>query len=436
MKLTAADSLKKHADKVQFGLFLVLLYLTAFEEPLAYYRRMPVYTAFNVIASAGLLVLLADLVLKIRKKAWSRRDSVLAAAVLVFLLCGAAGYLHFRYQTLKHTAISVFETFRFWLLLYLYSRIFAGFPYEKYKKHILAHVSLISLSLTGLAIADLFLIIWPRQVQRFRLGSIQIFYVHPAYFAAHLVFFLCMLFLLAGSFKAAWIPVPGVVLCLLLTLRFRIFGLVAAALLMAVFFLGFRQKLTWKSGLLLTAGALAIGGRRIWAYFFSPGAMTMARGQLAYNGLRTAVLNLPFGTGPGTFGSRAAQRWYSPLYELYGMSEIHGLERAFPSYACDTFWPMLAAEYGFLGLACYLTLVVFLFLKIRQLWERSAYIYLAAMTMFVYLLLETSGALAFSDEGAVSAALLLGVIFGMCRGNANQTPQVKEMTGAEEEAAA
>ena len=162
----------------------------------------------------------------------------------------------------------------------------------------------------------------------------------------------------------------------------------------------------------------------------------MARGQLTYNGLRTAVSNLPFGTGPGTFGSRAAQRWYSPLYELYGMSEIHGLERAFPSYACDTFWPMLAAEYGFLGFASYLTFVVFLFLKIRELWERSAYIYLAAMTMFVYLLLETSGALAFSDEGAVSAALLLGLIFGMCRENAGQTPQVNERTGAKEEAAA
>jgi|SaaInlStandDraft_1057018.scaffolds.fasta_scaffold02573_5 hypothetical protein len=70
-----------------------------------------------------------------------------------------------------------------------------------------------------------------------------------------------------------------------------------------------------------------------------------------YASIEIFISQFPFGVGPGYFGSAAANMFYSPVYVDLGWSNLRGLgENSSVNYLNDTFWPMIMAQYGFLGL--------------------------------------------------------------------------------------
>jgi hypothetical protein len=75
----------------------------------------------------------------------------------------------------------------------------------------------------------------------------------------------------------------------------------------------------------------------------------------------------PLGSGAGTFASLPSRDFYfSPLYDIYGPSHMHGAARHFSGYLMDTFWPKVLAESGWFGLAVYLAMFCFI------LWRAAA----------------------------------------------------------------
>lgn len=403
----------KFIEKIRLSILTVLLYTLTFEEALEFSALPFLYGFYSLCAMAAVPLFFFDTVRKLIKKSCLTNNYIAVAAGIVYAVSGLIGYSHYHYQSLSNTLISIFDTMRFWLLIFFFYKLFKGFNIEKYASHIVTHVEVISVFMTAAVIADMIFHIWPRQVHRFGLGSIQIFYQHPTNLAVHCLFLLCMLCLLTRFYKRTFFFMPLMLFNLFMTLRLRILGLVAVFIMMVIFFVLFDWKLTWVNGTAMAGGAFLIGGKRFIRYYTSPEALTMARGQFAYNGWKIAVAEFPFGAGNGTFGSRVAQRFYSPLYYKYNMYRTAGMDPIWPAYACDTFWPMIMGETGFLGLAAYLVMVGWLFLKVQRLRARSVWIYLAAMTAVAYEMLETTGALAFSDVTAVSIAFVFGLIFGM-----------------------
>ena len=75
--------------------------------------------------------------------------------------------------------------------------------------------------------------------------------------------------------------------------------------------------------------------------------------------------NFPLGSGYGTFGSLASisNGWYSPLYDLYGVSNIgtNQYQNVLEGHhtLLDTFWPHVLAEMGALGTIFFITLFVY-----------------------------------------------------------------------------
>lgn len=76
--------------------------------------------------------------------------------------------------------------------------------------------------------------------------------------------------------------------------------------------------------------------------------------KLAVSSITLAVENFPLGTGLSTFGSATSVDAYSPLYGELGLSNHYGMTSSDPRFLMDTFWPMLIAEIGFLGVLFYL----------------------------------------------------------------------------------
>ena len=74
--------------------------------------------------------------------------------------------------------------------------------------------------------------------------------------------------------------------------------------------------------------------------------------------LRIANDYFPFGSGSGTYASLPSRDYYfSPLYDIYGLSSMHGAARHFSGYLMDTFWPKILGEGGWFGFVAYLAML-------------------------------------------------------------------------------
>jgi len=76
----------------------------------------------------------------------------------------------------------------------------------------------------------------------------------------------------------------------------------------------------------------------------------------------------PLGAGLGRFGSYMSGAHYSPLYDRYGLVDVHGLRPNDPNAVSDTFWPMVLGELGPVGLA---GVAAFAGLLLQRLWTSA-----------------------------------------------------------------
>ena len=79
-----------------------------------------------------------------------------------------------------------------------------------------------------------------------------------------------------------------------------------------------------------------------------------ARVALYMGAVRIAVDRAPLGVGLGRYASLMSKTHYSPVYEEYGLSSVHGLGSNNPRYVTDTFWPQILGEFGIIGLLAYI----------------------------------------------------------------------------------
>ena len=97
------------------------------------------------------------------------------------------------------------------------------------------------------------------------------------------------------------------------------------------------------------------------AYVASDAVETQARTALHLKCIDVARDYFPWGSGLGTFASQPAYDDYSPLYYLYGLDKVRGLEPfagrgGNHSFLLDTWWPHIVAEFGVFGTLLFLTL--------------------------------------------------------------------------------
>jgi len=106
---------------------------------------------------------------------------------------------------------------------------------------------------------------------------------------------------------------------------------------------------------LLSAGAAAtfLGAgllrERLWVLF---GVDSESARQILYaTGALIARDNFPLGGGFGSFGSEASVVVYSPLYAVYGLSNIFGFSVDRPIFVHDAAWATVLGEAGVFGVA-------------------------------------------------------------------------------------
>lgn len=300
--------------------------------------------------------------------------------------------------------LSALDLFLFLKPILLVLAFFYMANYTKFKVH--SYISFSGAIFLVVAVAfypvNLVFELYPAFDYRLGMGSYSFIFANPGEFLNVLI----VLAVAVYTFPRVWArrTVVGAALFLMATtLRFKGFVMIGFIVLVVAIFKFSRSNKKLYGGTtlieikkmfpvsrLVIVGLVSLipGWFQFQTYFL--GEMT-PRLFLVIKGFSLAVENFPVGVGAGTFGSAVSKMYYSPIYFDLGFENRYGLSSDETNFLSDNYWPMVVAQYGFVGLC--LTLLVYAAL-VRCLLRRfdcSGYSTCGFIIMATSLLLSTLG---------------------------------------------
>lgn len=239
---------------------------------------------------------------------------------------------------------------------------------------------------------------------RFGIESYCFIFNNPAIFG-NLCVGVGYLLLMEGSKKVSFIWIVIISALMILTLRYKLF-FSALTFIWINLLLSVNVRLRLIQYPIFIIAAIIISFSQIKYTFFS--VSETPRSILLEYGIETAKRYFPVGSGFAAYGSAAAAKAYSPLYREYGFEKIYGLGQFDEvSYLQDNTWPMIFAQFGWVGAGMYFLSIYYLFKGIMQ----SGYDYLnrryAALFLLICILASSLGGPIFSGPmGALYSFLL------------------------------
>ena len=218
---------------------------------------------------------------------------------------------------------------------------------------------------------------------RFGIGSFQFIYNNPGFFLALMVacYSLINYSNNSGDLKYKILAI----LNMIATLRSVAFGVIALLLVLSVFI---GRNLRLYHLFILIPSIIFVGNGAISTYF---GDLETPRKLLFQGGIKVFQKFFPLGAGFASYGSNAAYMYYSPLYFQFGFHHIWGLNLEYGNIANDNFWPMIFAQFGFIGSIFYILMMMAI---MKDLFIKSMYKnQVVSLSLIIgYLLISSVGA--------------------------------------------
>jgi hypothetical protein len=179
------------------------------------------------------------------------------------------------------------------------------------------------------------------------------------------------------------------------------------------FLLGKKRNIKIRS--FIVPGILAAYFARIQIikYFFT--STEVPRTRLWHDGINLFVQHFPFGMGYGSFGSEAAERYYSPVYYSLGYNYIWGFAPGANLFLNDNFWPMVLVEFGICGVFIFVYVLYQLFTIIRDNfinWDK----YLLGVSLFGYVVFVTFASASITGTNGFFEGVILGMVVNVVKG--------------------
>jgi hypothetical protein len=141
--------------------------------------------------------------------------------------------------------------------------------------------------------------------------------------------------------------------------------------------------------------------------------------------IKIANTYFPFGSGFATFGSHMASLQYSPLYSSRGYGKFYGMSPGNGAFLSDTFWPIVIAQFGYIGLILFL-LILLNFLRIAfKFREGSPCRFIALFSILMYMLISSTGESSFFNPFSG----MFFIIFGLLTCRTAENPQALNPAG-------
>ena len=322
-----------------------------------------------------LLTLLIFVIITLKTGKIKKRELTIFAVFFIFICIGIIGNWKSNLN-IKFSSIitDIFSYAKFFIMLICGSVFFERTNNNKKNISIFAKIVRINIAIAlPLAILNQFNDLGMRDDYRRGLYCFNYIYDTAAIFSWYCLMYLLILSidLLNNKNKKNYIFIALNILLWLFTGRSRgmAFCLIYIMLFWGSnFFAKKGKKFKFKLSYILILGLIgvAVAWKQFIFYFTTS---TEARFILLNTGIKICIKYIPFGAGLGTFGTFAAQKYYSPLYNFYGLNKIYGFTFDNPLYLTDNFWPAVVGETGILGLIVY---AILLYLTFKYMYQKLA----------------------------------------------------------------
>lgn len=389
----------------QYVLFLFLFYTLIFNELLV--NTFSIFQYEDELIALMALPLFVLHVLSGRKLS-DRTGS--APYIMGFVICTLLGSLYFRYQPfLSVAAPDLLLCLKFWLCIYTSKELFRKFDIKRFSRNLFFHVKLITWMFVILTVSDAVFGVFPAFDIRYGLETNMLFYQHPISLISSCSLLAIISLALKGYVKNGLFYVGLLAVVMVTTLRSKAIADVIVFLLLYFFVVVRKQKFSFQMVLALLPIVVLVGWSQIEYYFFELGDES-ARAQLLVKGFQIANDHFPLGAGFGTYGSFYSTVNYSSLYYRYGLNTVYGLSEQFGNFICDSFWPMIMGQSGYLGMAFYIGAIIKLVRKITELKYTNLCYYVSGLSAVLYLLIDSAASTAFVHPLSMPIALWIGIL--------------------------
>ena len=394
---------RKSSDKLKTNVFIFLTFILVFQNFFQQFISIFQYVD-EIIAVWSFFVIIYDLYINNFRMSKDDLETILLLCILSII--GIISSIRFEYQTLKISFIQFLLFIKFYLVYLAFANLKIRNVSDKNKKKICKNIKFILLFLLFFTILNYVFKIWPAGY-RHNIMVNNLFYSHSTYLVAVVVYLMCSLNIFSSKDKIEWKYI--IISMLIVTSTLRVKGILFVALSIAIlfYFMKNKKKLSIEKTIFLMIFLLIIGWNQFENYFLND---TQARNVLLNKSFIIAYDHFPFGTGFGTYGSFMSSENYSPLYYKYGLSNIYGLQPTYNKFICDSFWPMIISEFGYIGLMLYIRIIYLIYKKIQKNYSNLNYnIYINKMLVLFYLLISSSAEQAFVSPLAIPLAILLSI---------------------------
>jgi len=389
---------------LKYFLFIICLYLLIFQELLQNY--IPIMKYFDeMLAIIVIPIFFLDLLKNKGKIRFEKSSGLLVLLMIALCVVGLYSNLKYNYQPMNIALSDMLLTLKFFLVYFLSKKWLNNGFFEKYKKNILFHIKLIIIVFFILTIMNYAFDLFPA-TYRYGIKANQLFFGHQTRLVAVCVFLYALYILL--SKKIFSIYSIFLILMLVSTLRMKAIGFATISVIITIFCDLSNKKISFtKLGFVASVAAI-VAYDQISYYFFSNDEF--ARAALTKTAINIAKDYFPVGTGFGTIGSYFSSVNYSPIYQMYGISNIWGLQKGNTSFVSDTFWPMILGQFGILGCIFYISMIIIIFIRVQKDYNiDNKYLYISKILCFSYLIISSVAESAFVNPISIPLALIIGI---------------------------
>ncbi len=145
-------------------------------------------------------------------------------------------------------------------------------------------------------------------------------------------------------------------------------------------------------------------------YFGGPDLDRTMRTVLYMRAWDIAEAYFPLGSGAGTFVSQPSRTlFFSPIYDIFGLSSVYGGSRNDARFLMDAFWPKVLGESGFFGLISYVSMYLFFIIRAYRNLRNG----MDHMTLFSFLILVQAAIVSLASATLTNELFvpLIGSIF-------------------------
>ena len=257
-----------------------------------------------------------------------------------------------------------------------------------------------------LALINIMFPIFPWGDYRYFMHAIMLFFPHPTYLAIAAITATCVI-IAKQSIQVEKKDMIYVIQGLLIA-SFTLRSKAVAGAICIVFVYLYYIKMKIKNKFVAATMAFAIGvatGYDQIVFYFSGNSkydLNFVRERLLFDSIKIANRFFPFGSGFGTFASNIAAKHWSSLYDEYNY--VYG------PFLSDSFWPIVVAQTGWIGLVFFVLIIMFFVTEVLKLQKINIYLFWAGISIILYELICSVAESAFFNPAVCPLFILMGLI--------------------------